>query len=109
MTKQPRPRCLTGSTYEINSACGPIYITCNDKDGELFEVFARLGKAGGCGSLTSEGFGMLISIGLRSGTKPADLVKSMRGMNCHKSSEGVPSCLDAIAQAIKEHCDDLPC
>lgn len=100
MTKTPRPSRLAGATYEVGTGCGEVYVTCNDApDGSLFEVFSRLGKSGGCGSATSEAVGKLASIALRSGTAPADLVKGLSGIQCHKS----PSCLDAVAAAIREH------
>jgi len=99
MSKQPRPKSLSGATYEIPTGCGCIYVTCNDQDGRLFEVFAKLGKSGGCGSATMEGLGRSVSIGLRSGVDPFDLVKTFTGIQCHKS----PSCIDAVGQAIREH------
>lgn len=97
--KQPRPRKLPGATYELQTGCGCVYVTCNEKDGRLFEVFAKLGKSGGCGSATMEGLGKAISIGLRTGVDPLDLCKSLSGIQCHKS----PSCVDAVAVAIREH------
>lgn len=109
MTKQPRPHRLAGATYEIQTGCGEVYVTCNDGDaGRLLEVFSRLGKSGGCGSATSEAVGKLASIALRSGTVAVDLVKGLAGIQCHKS----PSCLDAVAAAIREHEErkgEIPC
>ncbi|WP_321367953.1 TSCPD domain-containing protein [uncultured Desulfuromusa sp.] len=99
MTKSPRQRKLTGATYEISTGCGCVYVTCNDQDGQLFEVFAKLGKSGGCGSAIMEGLGRSISIGLRSGVDPADLVKTLQGIQCHRP----PSCVDAVAKAVLEH------
>jgi len=102
MPKQPRPKSLSGSTYEIQTGCGCVYVTCNDQAGRLFEVFAKLGKSGGCGSATMEGLGRSVSIGLRSGVDPRDLVKTFSGIQCHKS----PSCIDAVGQAISEHVEN---
>lgn len=99
MTKSPRPRVLAGKSYEIVSGCGRVYVTCNDRDGRLFEVFAKMGKSGGCGAATMEGLGRAVSIGLRSGNDPRDYVSTLAGIQCHRP----PSCLDAIAQAIREH------
>jgi len=99
MTKSPRPRRLRGATYETATGCGEVFVSCNDQDGKLFEVFIKLGKSGGCGSATMEGLGRAISIGLRSGTSPLDLAKTLGGIQCHKS----PSCIDAVGRAIAEH------
>lgn len=104
MTKTPRPRRLPGATYEIKTGCGQVYVTCNDgPDGRLFEVFAKLGKGGGCGSATMEGLGRSISVGLRSGTNPFDVAKTLAGIQCHRSDASHTSCLDAVAAAIREH------
>ena len=99
MTKQKRPNVLTGKTYQARCGCGKLYVTCNDLGGQLVEVFAKLGKSGGCGSATMEGIGKAISIGLRSGAETADFVKTFKGIACHRS----PSCIDAIAGAIDQH------
>lgn len=97
--KAPRPKRLAGATYELDSSCGPVYVTCNDHEGRLFEVFAKLGKGGGCSSAVTEAVGVAVSIGLRSGTDPAQVVKGLVGIGCHKQF----SCIDAIGQAMREH------
>lgn len=100
MMKKQRPRILSGKTYEVRCGCGPVYVTCNDgDDGQLFEVFARLGKSGGCGSASAESVGVLLSIGLRSGVDAFNQVKGLAGIQCHR----VPSCMHAIAEAVHEH------
>jgi len=104
MTKTPRPEYLNGKTYQASCGCGKLYVVCNDLDGHLAEVFAKLGKSGGCGAATMEGIGKAISIGLRSGVDPLDFVKSLKGIECHRS----PTCLDAIAQAIEQHVSQGP-
>ena len=39
---------MKGVTADVQTGCGPLYIIINeDEDGTPFEVFARLGKAGG--------------------------------------------------------------
>jgi len=100
MVKAKRPRRLTGATYEITTGCGRVYVTCNnDASGRLFEVFARLGKSGGCGSAVMEGLSRTISVGLRSGVSPHDLVKTLQGNQCHRGL----SCVSALADAVLEH------
>lgn len=103
MTTQPRPRKLAGFTYEMPCACGRLYVTCNEKDGQLFEIFVRLGKSGGCASAVNEGAARLASNSLRSGTDPETIVKSLAGISCHLATPTVPSCLDAISRAIQSH------
>jgi len=103
MTTLPRPRTLPGFTYDLPCACGRIYVTCNELDGRLFEIFVRLGKSGGCASAVNEGAARLASNSLRSGTEPGTIIKSLAGISCHKATPQVPSCLDAISQAIQSH------
>jgi|SRR6185369_11035542 len=103
MTTLPRPQKLNGSTYEMQCPCGRLYITCNEKDGRLFEIFVRLGKSGGCASAVNEGAARLASNSLRSGTDPETIIKSLAGISCHKATAAIPSCLDAISKAIQSH------
>ena len=99
MGKQPRPKSLTGRTYRVSCGCGDAYVFCNDHLGGLFEVFIKLGKSGGCGAATMEGIGRAVSVGLRSGVDPREFIKTLKGIECHRS----PSCLTAVAEAIEEH------
>ena len=99
MIKSPRPRVLLGKCYRVNCGCGELFVTCNDLDGALFEVFCKLGKSGGCGAATMEALGRAVSVGLRSNVDPHDFVKTLPGIECHRS----PSCLTAISGAIEEH------
>lgn len=99
MTKKPRPKTLQGITYTVPTGCGKLYVACNDKDGSLFEVFIHMGKSGGCSSASMEALGRVISTGLRGGIDPGHYIKTLAGIQCHRS----PSCVDAVAQAIKMH------
>ena len=79
-----------------------------DADG-LCEVFANLGKAGGCPS-QSEATCRVVSAALRSGVAPKELIEQLRGIRClstaaaRKARNGIDvlSCPDAIAKAIEE-------
>lgn len=95
--KQPRPKVLTGRTHEQPCGCGRVYVTVNRLEGRLVEVFARLGKSGGCGAATMEAVGRLLSAGLRCGVDAQILLKQVSGIQCHRS----PSCLDAVAEVLK--------
>lgn len=103
-----RPQKISGNTYKVKCPCGDLFVTCNDDpfNGQLFECFATLGKAGGCGAANKTAVGMLISIALRSGADVTDIIKCMNGVTCHKSSEGAQSCITQIALAIKDHEDE---
>ena len=49
-----------------------------------FEVFGalRMGKAGGCDSAQLEAISRLVSLALRSGIDPANVIEQLRGITC---------------------------
>lgn len=108
MTKKPRPKTLKSQTFEILTPCGRIYTTITEHGDKPFEVFARLGKSGGCGSAVVNAVCAAISIGLRSGADIKDLIKGIESIGCHRSpvfdqGEKINSCVDAIAKALKSN------
>ncbi|MGP3702651.1 MAG: vitamin B12-dependent ribonucleotide reductase [Candidatus Bathyarchaeota archaeon] len=101
-----RPKMLRGVTYEIQTGCGSLYVTINeDENGLPFEVFARLGKAGGCASAQTEGLGRSASLILRCGIDPREIVKHYKGISCDRQvgigKNKVLSCPDAIGKALE--------
>jgi len=65
-TKKPRPRALSGSTYNIETPVGKAFITINENgDGQPFEAFVNTAKAGSETAAVSEAIGRLISYILR--------------------------------------------
>ncbi len=79
--RSPRKRAkiTTGVTECVNTGCGHLYVTVNSDDKGMFEVFALLGKAGGCAAAQIEAIGRLISLSLRVGVEVGDVVKHLRG------------------------------
>ena len=108
--KRDRPRALTGSTYQMQTGCGPLYITVNEDDAGVFELFTTMGKAGGCASSQCEAIGRLVSLAWRSGVQARQAVKQMIGITCHKPAgfgeNRITSCADAVAKAIQMHMID---
>ena len=101
-----RPKRLHGVTYEIQTGCGSLYVTINeDENGLPFEIFARLGKAGGCASAQTEGLGRSASLILRCGIDPREIVKHYKGISCDRpigiGKNKVLSCPDAIGKALE--------
>lgn len=63
---KPRPHSLGGATYRMETPIGTAFITVNDAaDGEPFEVFVQVGKAGSDTMAVAEALGRLISLILR--------------------------------------------
>lgn len=106
-TKRERPRVLKGWTYQMQTGCGPLYVTVNEDDTGLFELFTTMGKAGGCAASQSEAIGRMVSLAWRSGLQARQVVKQLQGISCHSPSgfgeNKVLSCADAVAKAIQAH------
>ena len=105
--KRERPKALKGWTYQMQTGCGPLYITINEDNSGLFEVFTTMGKAGGCAASQCEAIGRMVSLAWRSGIQGRSVVKQLLGISCHSPSgfgdNKVLSCADAVAKAIQSH------
>jgi len=108
ITPRVRPAIIKGVCIKKETGCGNIYVTVNfDDDSQPIEVFASMGKAGGCVSAQTEAVGRLISIAMRCHVPPQYLIKQLRGVACHKPSwesgnSEILSCIDAIGIALQE-------
>ena len=74
--RKPRPESLRGMTYRKVTPLGAAYITVNeDEEGQPFELFVTVGKAGSDTAGLAEAMGRLISLCLR---LPSDLTEKQR-------------------------------
>ena len=106
-TKRERPKVLKGWTYQMQTGCGPLYVTVNEDTNGLFELFTTMGKAGGCAASQSEAIGRMVSLAWRSGLQARQVIKQLQGISCHSPSgfgeNKILSCADAVAKAIQAH------
>ena len=105
--KRDRPKALKGWTYQMQTGCGPLYVTINEDRSGLFELFTTMGKAGGCAASQCEAIGRMVSLAWRSGVQARQVIKQLLGISCHAPSgfgeNKVLSCADAVAKAIQSH------
>jgi ribonucleoside-diphosphate reductase alpha chain len=106
-TVRERPTSLKGWTYRMQTGCGPLYVTVNEDEDGLFELFTTMGKAGGCAASQSEAIGRMVSLAWRSGVQPIQVIKQLLDISCHSHSgfgeKKILSCADAVAKAIQNH------
>jgi ribonucleoside-diphosphate reductase alpha chain len=101
-----RSPVLRGETREKVTGCGSLYVTVNEDEYGPREIFANMGKAGGCASASTEAIGRLISLAFRYGVPPDKIVKQLRGIRCHVplgfGPNQILSCPDAIGKALAD-------
>jgi ribonucleoside-diphosphate reductase alpha chain len=104
-----RPDIIRGFTYRIKTAYGKLFVTINDdENGQPFEVFSHLGKAGGFFAAKAEAICRLISLALRSGVDPEEVVSQLKGIRgptptWMEDGRMILSLPDGIAQILEKH------
>ncbi len=107
LSPRKRPTVTRGVTRRIRTGDGTLYITINEDDDGLCEVFTTIGKAGGNAAAQSEAISRLISLALRSRIHPREIVKQLKGISGPNPSweEGrlILSTPDAIGKALDDY------
>jgi len=100
-----RPLITRGHTEQIVTGEGALYVTINEDDQGLCEVFASIGKSGGNAAAQSEAVGRLISLALRAGVDPYAIIKQLKGITgtnpVWHEGELIRSTPDAIGRALE--------
>ncbi len=112
---KPRPEALYGITYRKPTPLGTAFITINSDaaDGEPFEVFMNVGKAGSDTAAVSEAIGRLISLILRL-PSPVNQTRKLQfvvdqlfgiggGRPVGFGNQRVKSLPDAVAQVLHDY------
>ncbi|MFB6213359.1 MAG: adenosylcobalamin-dependent ribonucleoside-diphosphate reductase [Candidatus Nanohaloarchaea archaeon] len=102
-----RPKMISGTTQEIETAYGDLFVTVNEDDQGVFEVFANLGKSGGYTESFTQALGRSISLALRSGATAEEVVNQLDDIRSPQiawdQGTQIHSVPDAIAEAMKRH------
>jgi ribonucleoside-diphosphate reductase alpha chain len=109
-----RPTRLSGVTYKTKTPVGSAFISINsDEEGNPFEVFINVGRAGSQIMADAEALGRLISLSLRiPSALPArvvaeTVVEQLAGIGGSESvgfgNGRVRSLADAVAKTLREH------
>jgi ribonucleoside-diphosphate reductase alpha chain len=109
-----RPIKVTGATYKILTPLGSAFITINQtENGDPFELFVTIGKAGSELAAMAEALGRLISTNFRFGNhlpakeRAREIMKQLQGIGGSRSvgfgADRVRSLPDAISKAIGMH------
>ena len=111
--RSPRPRVVRGLTENIRTGQGNLYVTINfdNESNRPFEVFCALGKAGSVESAHIEAIARLVSMSLRSGVDPEQVVSQLRGISDEPIWDGgtqVGSVPDAISIVLNKYITDKP-
>ena len=102
-----RPTQTNGVTRRIRTGEGTLYITINEDENGLCEVFTTIGKAGGNAAAQSEAISRLISLSLRSGLDPKAIVRQLKGISgpnpTWENGRLILSTPDAIGKALDDY------
>jgi len=108
-TARNRPQITTGKTRRMRTGDGTLYITVNEDENGLCEVFTAIGKAGGTVAAQTEAISRLISLALRSGVDPNSVISQLKGISgpnpTWEDGQLILSTPDAIGRALETFLD----
>jgi ribonucleoside-diphosphate reductase alpha chain len=108
-TARNRPQITTGKTRRMRTGDGTLYITVNEDENGLCEVFTAIGKAGGTVAAQTEAISRLISLALRSGVDPNSIINQLKGISgpnpTWEDGQLILSTPDAIGRALETFLD----
>lgn len=103
MEKKRRPKRTYGPTICQETGCGKLYIRIYKHEEKIVEVFASLGKGGGCANCQLEAITRCITVGLSYGIPIEEYIKQLTDLKClNQQSDYLINCPNAIAKAIRE-------
>jgi ribonucleoside-diphosphate reductase alpha chain len=110
--KPPKPRKvpadgLPSHSFPVETPLGKLRLFVTELEGEPFEVFAIIGRAGSDVMAFTEAIGRLLSLALRCGIPVRLLAEQLRGIGGSRSAgfgpDRVRSVPDAIGKLLQDH------
>lgn len=96
----PRPARLYGITDARQTPLGKLFLTLNLMEEHPIELFAQIGKAGSDVTAFTEAIARLVSLALRSGIDPHEIVHQLEGIGGSRSVGFGPSRVRSVPDAI---------
>lgn len=75
-----RPTTTRGITTQVKTNQGTLYVTINEDEKGIAEIFLNIGKSGGYSSGYCEAIGRLISVSLRAGLSLDAIIDQLKGI-----------------------------
>ena len=104
---RPRPAVMNGNTFKLVTGCGNMYVTINEDEHGPYELFHTVGKVGPCATALLETQSRIISLCMKSGIDPKEIVGQLKGIRCStpRLGEGgiVFSCADGVGKILEEY------
>lgn len=101
--KQPRPETLQGRTHKIKVAMGDhtynLFLTINEHEGRLFEIFVRVGKGGDGTAGFCEAIARAVNLALRYKVPVEEIILALEGIG--GAGQITPSVPHAISETLK--------
>ncbi|HEC64426.1 MAG TPA: hypothetical protein ENI23_03950, partial [bacterium] len=108
-TLEPRDRqtMTKGTTTKVNTEQGSLFVTINEDDEGIVEVFLNVGKSGSFTAGYTEAIGRLISTALRSGIETKHIIEQLKGIRTSTPTMNkgmiIYSVPDAVAKVLENH------
>jgi ribonucleoside-diphosphate reductase alpha chain len=104
-----RPDTLDGSTTQVKTGFGNLYVTINEVDGKPIEVIAQIGKSGQATLAMTEAIGRLATLALQEDIDVSKIIHHLKGIGDERpqmrGKRKILSIPDAIGQVLGEKYD----
>ncbi len=109
---EPRKRSMVtrGTTTEVKTDQGSLFITINEDDMGVVEIFLNLGKSGSYTAGFTQAIGRLVSMSLRAGIKVDAIIDQLKGIRTSTPTLNrgmiVYSVPDAVAKVLESYIEE---